>query len=506
MFMPARNNICFVRLYSAFAILVTLFSLSIGCFAQPARNSAPLAVGENRELFVDRHLIDSITGARLMLHEPCDRGNVFAFDKPWEGRFCAYCTMIHDGNIYRLYYRGKPAATPDGRNEATCVAESDDGIHWTRPILGLVEFDGSRSNNIIQSVNNLSHNFSPMLDANPAASPDQRYKALCGTMATGLFAFTSPDGLHWKKLQNTPVFNDKEVRRLGGSGFDSQNVAFWSTAEKRYLMFFRVNKNHIRRIARAESEDFLHWTNAMVMEYVGEDGKPTVIEHLYINQTQPYFRASQIYVSTAARFMPGRQVISDEEARAIHVDPHYFHDTSDAIFMTSRGGNIYNRTFLSSFIRAGIGANNWVSRTTYPALNVVQTGPTEMSVYANQDYAQPTAHLERYSLRLDGFASVHAPYSGGEMVTKPLIFDGNRLLLNFATSAAGGIRVEIQNAEGKPLPGFSLADSVETIGNEIERAVRWKGGRDVSALAGQPIRLRFLLKDADLYAIQFAQQ
>jgi hypothetical protein len=171
--------------------------------------------------------------------------------------------------------------------------------------------------------------------------------------------------------------------------------------------------------------------------------------------------------------------------------------------MTSRGGNVYDRTFLESFIRPGIGLSNWVSRTNMPGYGVVQTGENEMSVYVECQYAQPTVHLRRFSLRLDGFASVRAPYDGGEMITKPLRFAGRRLLLNFATSAAGGLRVEIQDAAGKPIPGCSLDEACELIGNEIERPASWKRGEDVSVLAGKPIRLRFVMKDADLYALRF---
>jgi hypothetical protein len=76
--------------------------------------------------------------------------------------------------------------------------------------------------------------------------------------------------------------------------------------------------------------------------------------------------------------------------------------------------------------------------------------------------------------------------------------------VNFATSAAGGIRVEIQDAQGKPIPGYTLDDAQELVGNEIERTVAWKGGSDVSELAGKPIRMRFVLKDADLYSLQFS--
>lgn len=165
------------------------------------------------------------------------------------------------------------------------------------------------------------------------------------------------------------------------------------------------------------------------MRQVHDDGtgpRDAPPEHLYTNQTSPYFRAPHLYVAIAARFFEGRQVLTDEQARAIHVDPAYFRDTSDAVLMTSRGGAVYDRTFLEGYLKPGIGPQNWVSRTNYPALNVVQTGPTEMSLYVNQDYAQPTAHLRRYSLRLDGFASARADAQPGEMLTRPFIFTGNR--------------------------------------------------------------------------------
>ncbi|CAN0259147.1 unnamed protein product, partial [Chrysoparadoxa australica] len=139
----------------------------------------------------------------------------------------------------------------------------------------------------------------------------------------------------------------------------------------------------------------------------------------------------------------------------------------------------------------------------YPALNVVQTSPTEMSVYVNQDYAQPSAHLRRYSLRLDGFTSISAPYEGGELITKPFTFSGSKLEINYATSAVGEIKVAILDDKGIPIPDFSLEDSQTIIGNEISRVVQWNGQEDLSALIGRSVRLRVYMKDADLYAIRF---
>ncbi|MHB8972954.1 MAG: hypothetical protein ACYC3X_08565 [Pirellulaceae bacterium] len=491
------------RILLATAMVLALPAPGLPAPSLPAADDTqPLDIGTRRELFADQYLIDTLHDVRLVLHTPRDEGIVVKFDQPWEGPFCGYCTVIQDGPLYRLYYRGLPTSGRDGSAaEVCCYAESADGLHWTKPDLGLFELAGTTHNNVVlANAAPVTHNFCPLLDTRPGVPPEQRFKALGGTMESGLVAHVSPDGIHWQRLVEQPVLTKEMV--AFPYMFDSQNLAFWSASESQYLCYFRVFHNDIRRICRTTSADFVHWSTPVLMEYRRRGGD-VPLEHLYTNQTHPYFRAPHLYVAIAARFMPGRQVLTDAQAAAVGVDPQYFRDTSDAVFLTSRGEGWYDREFLTGFIRPGIGANNWVSRTNYPALNVVQTGPTEMSVYVNQDYAQPTAHLRRYSLRLDGFASAQADYAGGELLTRPLVFQGRELSLNFATSAAGGIRVELQRADGSPIPGFSRGDAVEQIGNEIQRVVSWTGGSDVSALAGQPIRICFVMHDADLFAVQF---
>jgi hypothetical protein len=135
-----------------------------------------------------------------------------------------------------------------------------------------------------------------------------------------------------------------------------------------------------------------------------------------------------------------------------------------------------------------------------------------MSMYVHRNYNQQTAYLERMTLRLDGFTSLNVPYSGGEMVTKPLTFDGGRLEINYSTSAAGSIRVELQDAGGVPISGYTLDDCVEVIGDDIEYTVAWpgkidgaaEGGPDLRPLVGVPIRLRFWMQDADVFSFRFA--
>ncbi len=470
-------------------------------------DAAPLDVGSRRELFVDRWLIERLEHARLQMHAPRDEGPVLKFDQVWEGPHAGYVTILPDGDRFRMYYRGISELTRDGsEHERTCVAESVDGRNWTKPELGLFEFAGTKANNIVlANAAPVTHNFSPLIDTRPGVPAEQRYKAVGGT-GKELFAYVSPDGLRWQRLREEPILDARHMPFKFDHLFDSQNLVFWSSAEQKYVCYFRV-WDGLRRIARSTSEDFIQWSPAVMMQQWHDDGdtgpRPAPAEHLYTNQTSPYFRAPHIYIAIAARFFGGRQVLSAEQAQAIGVDPNYFKDTSDAVLMTSRGGDVYDRTFLEGFLRPGIGPQNWVSRTNYPALNLVQTGPHEMSLYVNQDYAQPTAHVRRYSLRLDGLASVHAGATGGELLTKPLVFSGKSLSINFASSAGGSVRFELQDLAGQPLLGLALADCQEQIGNEIARVVTWQDATALAAVAGQPVRLRCVLKDADLFSMRF---
>ncbi|MFN0165607.1 MAG: hypothetical protein ACKV22_04175 [Bryobacteraceae bacterium] len=475
-------------------------TLGFGALAAgAAASSNPIDIGTRRELMVDRFLIDRIENAELRLATPVDAGPVIRFDKPWEGRFCGYTTLIRDGEKFRMYYRGVPNAGQDGRgDEVTCLAESSDAIHWTRPELGLFPAQGTTANNLIYAKDPpFSHNFAPFLDTRPGVAESERYKAFAGTLKTGLFGFVSADGIRWRKVRETPVVPSPKVY-----AFDSQNLGFWSEHEQQYVCYYRVFKEvggkRWRWIARTTSKDFLNWTPGEDMTFGDAPA-----EHLYTNQTAAYLRAPHLYVSICARFLPGRQVLTAAEAAVVNVDPGYYKDCSDAVLLTTRGGNRYDRTFLEAFLRPGLGYENWVSRSNYPAHNLLQTGKSEMSFYVNRNYGQPTAYLRRYTLRLDGFASAHAGYAGGEMISKPLRFSGKRLDLNYSTSAPGSVRVEIQDAAGKAIPGFSLEESRELVGDNLDQTYGWRAGSDVGALAGKTVRLRFVLKDADLYSFRF---
>jgi len=479
---------------------------------------APVELADRLELFVDHHLIDSFDNTRLALGRPQPQEVALTFDAPWE-KAANYVTVLKDGDVYRMYYRGctmTPDGEFDGAAEVTCYAESRDGIAWTKPNLGLHEFRGSRANNIILApdARRVSHNFAPFLDDRPGVPAAERFKAVGGVFndnsahvpggdaahAGGLFRYVSADGIHWKLYAEEPIF--------AGYALDSLNCLAWIPAENGYAIYLRTWSEGgtpeqpafrgYRTVSRAVSADFKTWSKPVRMTF--GDTPP---ENLYTNGTHTYFRAPHLLVGLAFRFWPDRAVLSTEEMARYGVHHTQTHGISDAVFLSSRGGDHYDRTFLESIIRPGPDRHSWSARNNAPALGVVPTGAGEMSLYLVTHYTQPDCRLQRYTLRTDGFASLNAPYAGGAALTKPFTFTGRALVLNYATSAAGSVRVELLDAAGQTLPGFSAADCDELIGDELARTVTWRGRSDLSAFAGQPMRLRFVMRDADLYSLRF---
>ncbi len=475
--------------------------LMISCAPATAAGADVLDINSRLELFADGVLIEKMDGARLQLHSPVNREAVLRFDAPWEGGQSGYATMFKDEDRYRLYYRGGG----DLVRECTCLAESKDGIRWDRPKFGLFECSGSKENNIIWTGKKKayceSHNFSPFKDANPSARPRERYKAVTLGRAVlpgekenrnVLFAFVSPDGVHWQRLGERPIITE--------GSFDSHNVVFWDPNRREYVCYLRQGIQGKRGVCRATSMDFVNWSKPEPLDYGNAP-----LEHFYTSGILTYFRAEHFYLGFPMRFVP------PQERNTVGFDSRKTDGLSDAVFMASRDGLHFDRSFMEAFIRPGPDPLNWggAHGNSTPVWGLVQTSPQEISIYWMEhydNYPENTGiipQIRRGTLRTDGFVSVNAGYKGGEFVTRPLSFKGSRLVLNVSTSAVGGVKVEIQDAAGKPIPAFRLDDCVEIWGDEIERIVKWNDGPDVSKLAGKPVRLRFVMKDADLYSIRF---
>ncbi len=270
---------------------------------------------------------------------------------------------------------------------------------------------------------------------------------------------------------------------------DSPISAFWDSLKGYYVAYMRgIVPPGLRAIRRSISTDFRNWS---IPEFVDLGDSPS--EELYMSACTPYFRAPHVYLSFPNRFVRDRTVHEGSVRKGI----------SETVFMASRDGVNFSRQFMEAFIRPGPDFNNWHKHNMMVGTGVHPVDPTELALYYVENHGHPTVRIRRATLRTDGFVSVSAPYGGGGFVTKPLTFAGDQLVINYSTSIVGGLRIEVQDYEGRPVEGYGLEDCEEIYGDEIERVVSWRSG-NVGAFAGQPIRLRFAMtKEVDLYSLQF---
>ncbi len=461
-------------------------------------------------LFWDMEPIQSLEGgAALTLHHP-DMGEVvFVHDAPWEGNASCYHTVLQDGDRYLMYYRGSAYQMPNCNHPSvTCCAESRDGVHWTRPNLGICEFNGSKDNNIILMDDEATHNFAPWLDTNPACPPEQRFKAL-GGLSKGLFLYVSADGFHWSKLQEEAVITK--------GAFDSLNTLIYDGARQCYVAYSRAyykaeDEVWVRGIQRNTSPDGLHWPDDATPLDFGADAP--VVE-LYTNGIHPYLNNPNVLIGIPKRFCRDRAANNDKHGK------NGLPGTSDAAFMSSRDGIHFNR-WDEALIRPGLQHERWITRNNMSAQGTVLTSgnqngtPPVVTIYTTEAYlTDGPVRVRRHTIRLDGFVSVQAPYSGGSFTTRPIEVAADdpaaqpegevMLLLNASTSALGEIRCEVRDEQNSPIPGYTLADSLSLFGDELDLAMKWKDSADLKPLLGRKVILHFEMKDADIYSLRFGQ-
>lgn len=467
-------------------------------------------IGNRRECFFDSYLIDTDrTNAEFRVHRPVRREIVMEHTAPWEGNGSNFHNMFFDNGIWRMYYLGWEMFGPDGI--CICYAESADGIHWVKPSLGICEWKGSFDNNIIFSRETLKgiDNFMVFRDDNPKCSDNKRYKAILFQKGRTLWYFYSSDGINFSR---GGILTDKGY-------FDSLNVAFWDPLTKKYRCYFRsvhakgckdtaseFNESLFRDIRYMESEDFETWTEPVLLDF----GDAEEVS-LYTNVVQPYYRAPHTLIGFPSRYIYRRQWTktfdelcgSELRRERFEKKPRYGLVTTDCVFMCSRDGTHFKRHDEAFMRPEAENGKNWVYGDCYPARGIIETpseiegAPNEMSLYAYDNHWTGPTRLWRYTLRLDGFVSLHAGAREKTAVTKPFIYKGNALYINFSTSSWGGMYVSLIGEDGTRYEG------PEVFGDAVDRRVRFDDEDAVAALCGKPVTLEFRMRDSDLYSMRF---
>ncbi|MBQ3454142.1 MAG: hypothetical protein IJG25_04680, partial [Thermoguttaceae bacterium] len=332
-------------------LLGLLLGLTI-CVSAAAQEVFPL--GDQRELFCDETMIASMSDCQILVHQPVPQEIAITCDKPWEGNGCGCWTILYDdqAKIYRAYAHAWAInnGVHEGHRLVIVTYESQDGIHWTRPNLGLYEWEGSNQNNIIL-YETASHaeftDLSPFIDTSPNATPEARYKAVGFTVdMKGLFAYQSPDGIHWTPMSTEPVYTD--------GAFDTQNITFWSEKEQKYILYYRVfsegGYKGTRMIARAVSDDYLHWTNEGPIVFPEGEG-PVPEAQYYTKGILPYYRAPNVYLGLPARYVDNGLLRAseylpewDRRRERMTQESRYGTAVTDSVYITSRDGMHFRRS------------------------------------------------------------------------------------------------------------------------------------------------------------------
>ena len=481
----------------------------------------PLNIGRRREVCWDEALIDSAEGVQVRMHRPEFRNVAFVADAPWEGDVSGYFTFMPDDGRLRMYYRGsRITLDADGVREhphttVFCYGESDDGGRTFRRVnVNKHAFWGTKDNNII--LNNIRDNMSFFKDTNPDCPADELYKGLAEEGET-LAYYKSADGVNFER-----------VRTLVDDGaYDSLNVAMWDSVRKKYFLFYRgihgggsnngkwthtedhaMHTTIIRDIRVRTSEDFVTWDEPRMLEY---DPEREDLE-LYTNQIQPYYRAKHMYIGFPMRYtdryMDSKNFyhLPDREHREMLIRNWGRSGTAmtDGIIMTSRDGYHFRRTEEAFFTPGPERGTNWYYGDGSLCYGMFETpsdipgAPNEISIYLPADYRVNPVKILRYAVRLDGFFSWRADYPGGKVTTKPFVFEGDAMHINFATSCAGYVQIRMLDEDGCAIEGY---DSGRMFGDSVSRPVDFDA--PVCALSGKTVRMEITMKDADLYSFVF---
>ncbi len=466
-----------------------------------AAGGAPHPLGTATQLFVDDDLIASKTGVVRTVH-PCRKlpKPVVEPEHPWEGnRVYIYGTVHHDPKTgqFRMWYMSNPTkGKRDPRLDKShgCLllyATSSDGIRWHKPDLGLYAFDGSKHNNISYGMNSPS-----ILFDEREPDPARRYKMI-GYVAIkgkghGVFACYSADGLHWHDVSDAPLVKSADTVTLAQDPRTGEYLAF----HKRQTTI----RGYPRRlVGLATSKDLRTWSKSRLVLVPDEKDDAWATEK--DQRTEFYdmsvFPCGDQFLGLVAVFRKTRRLTRNAPYQSrddgtIHVELTHSRDGRTWRRLDERVAIIPNGP-------SGFDAGCILGMANTPVIVGDEVWVYYTAITTGHGGALPAKRITigRAAWRLDGFVSLDAADGEGVVETVPLRPAGNRLIVN-ADAARGRLTVEVLDASGKPLPGYSKADGVPLRADGVRQPVRWKT-HDRLKTDG-PVRLRFYLTSASLYA------
>jgi hypothetical protein len=468
--------------------------------------SGAAATPPQRYLFLDPAFVQEAKGAALHVNPPQRREIVIRPDKPWEQLMISLFLTVHDeeGKLRMWYICRDKANQPN-----VAYAESRDGVRWTKPNLGIVDYDGSKENNLTGLTS-----LEGVVFRDPNAPPQERYAYVTHLWTEGMVRFHSPDGLRWQR-DKTPLL------RLGA---DTQNVTFWDGRLDKYVLYMRgwqrgADQKLYRKVVRAEipslttpldiapSRKSLYLWGKEKVPVIGNEF-PTVFatdEHdppncdVYNLAAQAYPPDPRWYVGFPSMFQREQRM---SEGRL------------EVQFAGSRDGIAWHRYDRKPYAPLGLAGSDSANMTFMGTGLVVrgdeiwQYGPAFHSKHGDVEARKRKTDgvIYRYVQRVDGFVSLDFDATGGRCVTAPVKVGGSHLLLNLDTGALGQLRVGLLDAEGKSVSGFAANDCQVLRTNSTRAEASWTTGSDLSSLQGREVRLMFTGSRVKLYSFRFGSR
>lgn len=478
------------------SFVAVLAMMNIALAADEGANTKPFDIGTGKILFVDEQYLAKVERVRLKLHPPRKTGEqVVVSEHPWENATLNWFSVLQDGNKYRMWYECYDVVGwPTTDDTSFCYAESDDGIRWTKPNLGLVSYQGSKDNNILfrqigeANARSRVHGSSVFLD--PSAPPESRFKCVSQGMFQGIgdrpyyiAGMTSADGLIWTRLP-------QPICRVFA---DSQYSGFWDPALKKYALFGRVGGRG-RAVGRSISDRFEEFPHLSLVVQTDEGHPPD--SDLYNPACTPYPGGSRLYLMLPSLFQ-------------------HKPDTLDIHLAVSRDGEHWTCPDRSKpFIPLGK-QGEFDSGSLYMANGCLEVGDELWFYFSGSPLKHEEATIEKLSVpsnrrgfsraiaKRDRLVSVTADAAGGTMQTPLMRFNGGRLIINAMARVGGKVRVGLLDAEGQSIPGRGIEDCVALTTDSRSWTVSWTDGDNVSKWSTTPIRLLIELQDAEVFGFQF---
>ncbi len=440
----------------------------------------PRKIGRVHQLFIDDCLIESINGLKRIVNQLVRHhaNPVLTYEKPWEGNcVITWGSVLYDKEVklFKIWYEVYKKFGKPGEATILCYATSKDGVTWEKPELGLVDYRGSKANNIVFAPKTGTID-SPTVFFTPDPTPECRYRMYWYSFEEhGIRGATSSDGLNWDLIEGILV------------NAGDRSSACYDPQRKKFLVMTRIPDRGLRTCGLWESD------NGEDFKYVGEIAAPDDSDP---EKTEFYGMIYFPYAGLRLGFLEVFYV----PIRKLNTQLIYSRDGL-------KWHRACNRQTFLDWGPPGSWDQAWVTPSQNPPIRV---GDKLYIFYQGRQTLHwavaPFGHIGSVGLaflRVDGFVSLEAQCEEGSVTTTPLLLEGTTLPAVHINAFArpGTVTVEVLDLDGNPIEGFRRSDCIPlTMADRTDHAVAWRSNRNLNSLAGRPVRLCFYVQGAKLYS------